>query len=421
MPRRSLITTLAATLAAALAGAGPVLAADDFYQGKRIYVVSGSDVGGGYDAYARLLGRHMPSHIPGSPQFIVQNQPGAGGIKAANYIYGVARQDGTNIGGFQRAVAFVALLGQKGVQYDPARFQWLGSMNNEVGIVRVRMDVPVRSFADLKSREVLVGSSGPNDTELYPALMNNTLGTRFKIIAGYKASTEIDLAIERRELEGVSASFSSLKDRYPHWKDVTHIVVQVATKKHPELPDIPLIYDYITDADTKALWDIALSQKVMGRPFALGPKVPAARVALLRAAYDATIADAAFQEEATRTRREIVSVSGTELQDMVVAMAKAPKSTFARLDQLTKYKGVKGVAKVTALVHKGRVTQVIEGGRAIAFDIGGTESKAKISASRTRLSVGGKPAKREALKAGMICEVTYPAPGEEASSIACAL
>ncbi len=333
------LVTGAVTALALPSGIAQAQSAEAFYKGKRLTMISASDVGGGYDSYARLLARHITNHIPGDPQMIVQNMPGAGGVRAANFIYAVAPQDGTHIGSFHRAVAFLAFIGQSGVQYDPAQFQWLGSLNNEIGVIRVHSDVPVRTFEDLKAREVLLGSSGPNDTEIYPALMNNTLGTRFRIIGGYKSTNEIDLAVERKEVEGVAPSFSSLKDRYPNWRDLTHVIVQIGTKKHPDLADVPLIYDFISDADTKALWDIALGQKVMGRPFALGPKVPADRVALLRRAYEATVADRAFLAEAEKTRREIVSVSGEEIQEIVTSTSKLPKETFDRLDSLTKYKG----------------------------------------------------------------------------------
>src|SRR5581483_3698198 len=172
----------------------------DFYKGKDIKIIVSSGAGGGYDAYARLVAKHLGKHIPGNPSIIVQNMPGAGGVVAANFIYNVAPKDGTVIGEVQRAVPFLQILGEKGPQFETDKFNWLGSLASEVTLCVSWHTSPVKTFEDLKKTELVVGGSGPNDTEQVPALLNNLLGTKFKIVSGYPSSTAVTLAVERGEV-----------------------------------------------------------------------------------------------------------------------------------------------------------------------------------------------------------------------------
>lgn len=417
--------------AALVALASPALAdpVADFYSGKQISVIVGSAAGGGFDAYARLLTHHMGHHIRGKPGFIVRNMPGAGSIVAANYVYNVASQDGTVIGAPQRGAPFEQILGNKGPKFDPVKFHWLGSLNNEAGVLKVLKSHPVKTLEDAIKTPVILGASGPNDSEIYPALMNNTIGTKFKIIFGYPSSTAVDLATEREEVFGQSHSFSSVVQRYPDWKNKFTMLVQLSLKKHPDLPDVPLIFDYldarhvvpgVTPAEAKSLWQLMLTQKVMGRPFMLGPGVPADRVTALRRAFDATVQDAAFKAEADRQKREIVAVGGDDIQQMIKDVAAAPKPIIAKLKDFIRYKGERVVAKVVTPKFTGAVTATTGGGRKVSIDAGGKKVTTGISGSRTKVTVAGKPADRGAVKVGMRCTITLPTPGaKEATKVDC--
>jgi tripartite-type tricarboxylate transporter receptor subunit TctC len=344
---------LVASLIAPLLGAGasyPTRADEiaDFYRGKIITMVVGTPGGGGYDIYARLLTRYMGKYIPGNPSFIVQNRPGGSGIIATNYVYNVAPQDGTVLLATTRTAAFAQLLGQPGPAYDATKINWLGSLSNEFGVIEVINTSPVKTFQDARKMSATIGSSGAaGDGEIYPSLMNNTLGTKFKLVQGYKGSTEVDLAIERGEVEGQSDSFSAMRKHFPDWRKKLSILAQLSLTKHPDLPDIPLIVDFITPQfvnpglqveEVDTLWRIMLVQKAFGRPFALGPKVPPARVEALRAAFHAVEKDPEFLAEAEKTNNEISAVDGSEIQAMIEKVSKAPKSVIDKLNDAIAYK-----------------------------------------------------------------------------------
>ncbi len=396
---------------------------EEFYEGKRIKIVSSSEPGGGYDTYARTVARHIGRHIPGNPKLLVQNMPGAGGVVAANWLYNVGAQDGTIIGSVQRAVPFVPIFGKKGPKYDPAKFHWLGSLNNEVGVLSVwRKTSPVKTIQEAMQTEVLLGGTGPNDTEIYPALMNNTIGTKFRIITGYPSTTTATLAIERGEIQGLSQSFSSMKARAPrNWRDDVRVLVQLSTRQHPELPDVPLIFDLLKDKgeEVNTIWRLMLTQKVMGRPYMLGPNVPADRVAALRKAFEDMVKDPKFLADAAKQRREVVFVSGPDIQKMITKVASAPASIIAKMDVYTTYRGKKGKVKVSLVKHTGKVTKTKRGGRRIFIDYKGKEIKAKVSGSRTKVTIDGKKTKRKHIKAGMTCTFTYPGAGQEAKNVDC--
>ena len=180
----------------------------NFYnENDTVRLLVGSEPGGGYDGYARLLARHLGKFIPGNPTILVQNMPGAGGIVAANYLYNVAPKDGTVMAQVQRLVPFVQIMGEPGPQFETAKFNWLGSLASEVTVcVSWKKSTDIKTFADVQKKELIVGGSGPNDTETVPAILNNVLGAKFKIISGYPSSTAVTLAVERGEVQGICSS-----------------------------------------------------------------------------------------------------------------------------------------------------------------------------------------------------------------------
>ncbi len=393
----------------------------EFYKGKTIRMVVASDPGGGYDVYARTFAPHYARHIPGQPHIVVQNMQGAGGVLATNWVYGVAPKDGTAIGMTQRGVPFLPLFGKQGPTFDPTKFNWIGSLNNETGVITLWHTSKVKTLQDAMQTEALLGGSGPNDTETYPALLNNTIGTKFRIISGYPSTTGITLAMERGEIEGLSQSWGSVATEKPDWvRDrKISVLVQITGVKHPDLPDVPVIMDYVKDPEHRAIWQLMLAQKAMGRPFLAPPDIPAERATALQAAFDAAVRDPAFVAEMERTKKELTPVSGPEIAKMIAEVAAAPKEILAKVESFTDYRGQRQTVKIADEKHSGKVTKVEEGGRALAISAGGKEVSTKISASRTKLQLDGKEAKREDLRAGLTCTITTKPGNAEADIIDC--
>jgi len=406
-------------------------AISDFYKKTQVKVIVGSSSGGGYDTYARTLARHFNRHIPGKPRMIVQNMIGAGGIIASNYVYGIGPQDGSIIGAVQRTIPLDQLMGHKGPKYDATKFQWLGSATNEAGVLAVLKSAKVKSLEDAFKVKAILGSTGPTDTEIYPAMLNNIMGAKFEIIGGYPGSSHGHLALKRGEIEGYSQSWSSFKLLAgPKFMKNVNPLVQLSLKPLPEMSKmgVPMIMDFVdrkhvlsqySVEDARTWWKLMLTSKAMGRPYTVGPKVPAEKVKVLRQAFMATMNDPAFMADALKQRREVSPISGEEVQQMIAELAAAPKATVDKVKDLIKYKGPVKKVKIELAKHTGKVTQTKKGGRQIFISHKGKEVKAKVSGSRTKVTVNGKKAKRKAVKVGMTCTFTYPGPGSEAKKIDC--
>ncbi len=426
------LALMAGSILALTAATANADAISDFYKKKRVRIIQSSAPGGGYDMYARTLARHLPKHIPGHPRILVQNKPGAGGIIAANYVYNVAPQDGTIIAGLQRGAPMAEIMGQKGPRYDPQKFHWLGSVTNEAGVLAVLKSSKVNTLEDVFTKRAILGSTGSSDTQFYPALMNNILGAKFQLVDGYPSATLVHLAMRRNEVEGISQSWSSFK--IGNAKELKEgkisVLVQLSLKPHPELTKmgVPLIFDIIdkkhvlpgfTVKKANNLFRLMLTSKAMGRPYALGPKVPADKVKALRKAFMATVNDPAFIKDAHAQGRDVSPISGQEVQDMIAILATTPKSTIREVEGLIVFKGKVTKIKIALAKHTGKVTATKKGGRRIFIDYKGKNVKAKVSGSRTKVTINGKKTKRKNIKVGMTCTFTYPGPGEEAKKIDC--
>ncbi|MBX9760870.1 MAG: hypothetical protein K2Y29_18985 [Beijerinckiaceae bacterium] len=332
--------TRSTTLALGLAGLGAGLAlslapahAQDFFAGKQVTYIVGSATGGGYDNLARVTARHVGKHLPGNPTFVVQNMPAGNSIAAANHIYNVAPKDGTAIALLQRGMLLAHLINTGGIQFDVQKFNWLVSLNSETGLVLVLANQPHQTTKDLFDKELIVGASTGIDPELSPRIYNALLGTKFKIVTGYRGTTEIGLAMERGEVQGIGDwSWSSLKSQKPQWieKKQVRILMQGALERDKELPDIPNALDFVkNDTDRKAL-ELYFSQKTVARPVVAPPGVPAARVADWRKAFMALETDKAFQEEAEKARLEISLLPGDYVTKVINMVADAPPEVRAR-------------------------------------------------------------------------------------------
>lgn len=320
-----LSSTLIAAATAHSAQADPVA---DFYQGKRITMGVGSEPGGGYDAYARIVTRHIGRLIPGNPTFIVQNMPGGGGLRITNHLYNVAPKDGTAMATVQRGLLTSPLLeGRKlQLQYDPMKFNWIGSLNSETGLIVVWNTAPHKTMEDLFKTELLVGSSSPS-TDFLPLFLNNILGTKLKIIPGYKSSTDAYLAMERGELQGrVSTGWAGDKDVLEPWMKANQVrfLAQMAMTKSPDFPDLPLILDYARTPRDRQVMEVILAAQHWGRPFVMPPDVPQDRVAAVRKAFIDMTKDEEFLSESKKLRMDLDVVTGAEIDALLKRVYATP-------------------------------------------------------------------------------------------------
>ena len=325
-----------ACLYAACVSAQPQNAVADFYRGRTITIVVGSDAGGGYDLTARALSRHMAKYIPGQPTIIVQNKPGASSLAAASFVAEAAPMDGTVIAAVQRPVPFQFLFGQVGVKLDLKRLHWLGSTAKEPGVFVAWNTAPQRSIEDLRNSEMIIGGNGPStDTELFARTLNNLFGTRLKIVSGYPGQNEIILSMQRGEVQGVANwSWSDIESRHPDWISEKRVrfLLQFALEPvvSPALAGVPFILDLARTPDERAVLTLLMQNKALGRPYFLGPKVPPERIAVLREAFDATMADEAFRADALKTVGAIDAVSGQEMQKMLSEVYALPEDLVER-------------------------------------------------------------------------------------------
>jgi tripartite-type tricarboxylate transporter receptor subunit TctC len=315
----------------------PAFAQDDaatFFKGKTIRIVVGTGVGSGYDITARTLARHMPAYIPGNPTIIVQNQPGAGGMTMTNSLNANGPFDGTVIGAPFNGTPTMPLLQPQSVRFDATKLSYIGSTNRETQVMYVWHDVPINKLDDVKTTELVMGAQGPGSTQYdYPVLLNRLLGYKFKVITGYESTPKIHLALERGEVQGTIANWSTLKALNYDWiagKKI-RMLVQWGLKKEPEIADVPLIFDYVTNDADRAAVKLVVARLEFGRPFFVPPGVPADRVAALRRAFDATVKDPAFLADAAREKIDIDPLSGEAVQALVEDLSKTPADVVARV------------------------------------------------------------------------------------------
>ena len=311
----------------------PASAQDDvaaFYKGKVVRLVVGVGVGSGYDINARLLARHLPKYVPGNPSVIVQNQPGAGSLSMTNQLYAAGPFDGTAIGASFNGLPTTPLLQPTGARFEAVKLNWVGSTNRETQAMYVWHTSPIEKLGDLTTQEMIVGAQAPGSTQYdYPKLAEKLFGWKVKVITGYEATPKIHLAMERGEVHGTWANWSTLKAISEQWiKDKKiRILAQWALRKHPELPDTPLILDQATTEEQRQSLDLALARLEFGRPFFLPPNVAPERVNAIRRAFDATMKDKEFLEEADKLKIEIDPLSGEQVAALIVQIYKTPAAT----------------------------------------------------------------------------------------------
>lgn len=318
---------LLAVTSLALAGASLPAAAqtpEQFYKGKNVELVIGYPPAGSNDVYARLLARHIGRHIPGNPTVVPQNKPGAGSFLALGHVANVAPKDGTVIGIGAPTAPLDEKLGSQGVRFKSSEFNWIGRIDSLINIVFLWHTSPVKNVADAQKMESKLSGTGVGSTvSIYPTVMNNVLGTKFKLIMGYKGSSEAQLAVERGEVEGHSTSWTAVKVGHPEWRPEKkiNIIVQFALTKHPELSDVPTVVELARNDEERAVLRAVMNATEIGTAFFTTPGAPPDRVAALRRAFDATVKDPEFRAEAERSHLTIGPLAGEELQKLVSEVA----------------------------------------------------------------------------------------------------
>jgi tripartite-type tricarboxylate transporter receptor subunit TctC len=317
-------------------------AADEYFKGKDITLYVGSTAGGPYDAYARMLARHWGRHIPGNPHFVVQNMPGASGRRLMGHMQGIAPKDGTAIALAHRALPFDPLMGVK-AKFDPTQVIWIGSANDEVNICVVWHASPIKTFDDLKKREMVVGSGGTASTDtIYPNLLNALFGTKFRVVHGYEAAAQTHIAMERGEVDGrCGMTWDALQAVKPDWitEKKVRSLVQIALEKHPDLADVPSALELARNDEERQIIALWAAPNKMGRPFYAPIELPKDRAELLRRSFDRTMKDPALLAEAEKTKVFVSPLTGEAVHALIERIYATPKDVVAKA--LEASKGVK--------------------------------------------------------------------------------
>ncbi|MPZ38630.1 MAG: hypothetical protein GEU95_11270 [Rhizobiales bacterium] len=326
------VTFLALTgLASSTVAADPVA---DFYRGKSISMVIATAPGGDYDLRARLISRHMGRHIPGNPTIVPRNMPGGVGIQAANYMATVAAQDGTALHAIMQSMSTHQALGGAGAEYDTRKFFWIGNTTDTPNVINSWHTTGIRTIQDVMTRELVVGAPGQaTNSVYYPKALNDLVGTKFKIVSGYPGGNPVNLAMERGEVGGRgSNSWASWKATKPDWlrEKKIFILVQIALKRNPELPDVPTMIELAKTDEDKAVMRFLSADIPVSRAYVTTPGVPADRVNALRRAFDATMKDPQFIAEAAKLNMDMSPSTGEEAQKFAESIANTPSQILAR-------------------------------------------------------------------------------------------
>ena len=303
----------------------------EFYGKRTVTIAVGFSPGGNYDLYARLVSRHIGRHIPGNPTVIVQNMPGAGSRRLTNTLANTGPYDGTMIGLPNQGIAMDQALGTAGVKFDARKFNWIGSPIEDNNVFWGWHTNPVKTIEDAKRREFVVGATGPGSpTTYYPRIMNDLLGTKFKVVSGYPGSNELDFAIEKGEVGGRVVSWTSLKITSDWIKTgKANVMLQFGLRKSAELPKVRTLQELAANPKHREIFEFLCLVPAMGRPFFLPPGVPAERVAAIRQAFAATMKDPAFADDVRRARLDISPLTGEEIAKVVAMMFNAPEDVRA--------------------------------------------------------------------------------------------
>ena len=312
-------------------------AKDQFYAGKQIKLITHVGPSSGYNVWARLVAAHLGRHIPGAPSIVVQNMPGSGGLQATNYIYSLASKDGLELGALNRLVPTWSIMGYRGAKFDAVEFGWLGSPASDTNLCIVTKRAPIQNVDDLMSKEVVVGTDGVGSgMHIFPTALNSILGTKFKIIGGYKDTGDVILAIDRGEVHGLCLSAETLTNmrgdsfKSGEWRPI----LQTGLTASPEFPDVPLIFDRAKTTEQKQLLNFLFASQAFGRPYLAPPGLPPERLAMLRQAFDDTMGDPKFLADVAKARLKVSPTTGAEMDRMMNELKLTPKDVVAVVAKL---------------------------------------------------------------------------------------
>jgi tripartite-type tricarboxylate transporter receptor subunit TctC len=320
-------------LAAVAALAASPARAQSPYEGKTVTIVTSTGVGGVYDLTARVIARHMGRHIPGNPILIVQNMPGGGNVLATNYMYNIAPKDGTTIASIHNAMPLHQVLDGRGVRFDAAKFNWLGSTGSENEVIIVWSTAGIKTIKQAMERQVVLGATGAGSgLSIIPTAMNNVLGTRFKLVIGYKTSEDINLALARGEVQARAFGINSIVSQHSDWLKESKVafLAQAGVKRDKDLPDVPLLTELAGTAEQARVLKLISSPAGLGHPYLAPPGVAPERLALLRKAFDATLKDTAFLAEVQKLQIAIDPMSADDVGAIVAETINAPADVVAK-------------------------------------------------------------------------------------------
>lgn len=307
----------------------------EFYKGRNVSLVIGYSVGGGYDAYGRLVARYLGKHIPGEPSVVPQNMTGAGSLRAANFLYTAAAKDGSVIGTFSRSLTIAPLLEK--LDFDSRKFTWLGSVSDDTSLCVTRAESQVKTWDDLLTKPSTFGGLGAgSDPDIFALMYKNVFGAKIKLVSGYPGTNDVVLAMERAEVDGLCGlSWSTIKTRHAEWlKDKrVNLLVQAALKKEPDLAAVPLATELTKTTEQLQILKVILTAQTIARPFAAPPAIPAERRAALIAAFAETMKDAQFFAEAQRLKFDVRPVSAATIDGLLAEAYAFPKDVLAKAAQ----------------------------------------------------------------------------------------
>lgn len=427
---RYLLTGAAIVSGAIFAAAAVPAQADavsDFYKKTRMKLVIGYSPGGGFDRGGRVVARHIYKYIPGKPRIIVQNMPGAGSMRSLNWMFTKGPKDGSVIGHFHPAALREAFIGAAGARYDPRKFYWLGSYNRERSVTFVRADSGIKTIQDAMKKQVIIGGTSPRSGGgVYPRILNQVLGTKFKVVVGYGSTGESTLAMERGEIDGVGSwSWPQLRDRQPKWiKDkFVNVLVSLSVVPHKDLPNVPTPLTLAKTKEDRDVLEAIFMWQELGRPFASPPGTDATRGAALRKAFATMVTKKDFEKGINKASLEVDAIVGKDAEALLAKLYAYPKEVTDRARVVYSEMRAIKVAKAKKKKAKGLKIVTIKGkGRKMRLtfkDAKGATWKFKAREKRLKTKIDGKKAKAGQLKVGQTCAVSYYGKGGLAYAADC--
>jgi tripartite-type tricarboxylate transporter receptor subunit TctC len=335
--RRTLIATGLALAGALIASGAAAQSPADFYGGRNIDLIVGSGPGGGYDLYARLIARHIGEYIPGKPTVIVKNMAGGGGIRAGNFLYNVAPRDGSTLGTFSNAMITAPLIGSKATKFDPSKLTWIGSSASEDGICIASHSSGVKTWDDVLKKKLLVGTAAPGTTTYtYPVMLSNMFGAKFELVTGYPDASQVGLAIERGEVQGICQTYSSLHAQHPEWiaGKQANVLVTLGLHRIPDLPAVPSVMELVKNDEQTRMLKLILAPIFAGRPLFAPPEIPADRGDALRRAFDAVVKNPKLIADAEKQRLGLSPQSGEAVEELVKGVYASPPALVEKVKQV---------------------------------------------------------------------------------------